>query len=158
MIAILILKCLQVKRTMDVHIKVYTITTSRPCTYMDVLLTLPNLPNCCDFPHIPKDLKLGKNGYTNICYHNHTKGGKISSFGLLTFNKRCVYNIGIYRKAERRMYSYLNTNSRLLVFMKYKTSNSCTLYINCLYWHLIQHLEFWWRAQYKAHRALHCMR
>ena len=50
----------QVKRTMDVHIKAYTITADRPRTC--VLIPLRNI---CDFSVISKGLNYEKNGDTN---------------------------------------------------------------------------------------------
>ena len=62
-ISMLIRKVFQVKRTMDVHMEVYTITTGRPCTC--VLIPLRNI---CDFSVISKVKRRYKYHYLSLFY------------------------------------------------------------------------------------------
>ena len=100
--SILIRRVFQVKRTMDVHIKIYTITAGRPCTC--VLMPLHNIR---DIFFIFKDLQLKENGdinnYISLLYKRRQKISFLSS-------KRNIILASIKRKAKQRMSNHLNTN------------------------------------------------
>ena len=99
--SILIRRVFQVKRTMYVHIKIYTITAGRPCTC--VLMSLHNIVISFFF----KDLQLKENGdinnYISLLYKRRQKISFLSS-------KRNIILASIKRKAKQRMSNHLYTN------------------------------------------------